>query len=60
MSEEMFSGTKSIDDRLKFNLEGLKTYFSENLKEFGNINSVVHSKEVSQIPHIKSQLRKRN
>ena len=59
MSEEMFSGTKSIDDRLKFNLEGLKTYFSENLKEFGNINSVVQFKGGQSNPTYKVSTQKR-
>ena len=59
MSEEMFSGTKSIDDRLKFNLEGLKTYFSENLKEFGNINSVVQFKGGQSNPTYKVSTQKK-
>ena len=59
MSEEMFSGTKSIDDRLKFNLEGLKTYFSENLKEFGNINSVEQFKGGQSNPTYKVSTQKK-
>ena len=59
MSEEMFSGTKSIDDRLKFNLESLKTYFSENLKEFGNINSVVQFKGGQSNPTYKVSTQKK-
>ena len=55
----MFSGTKSIDDRLKFNLEGLKTYFSENLKEFGNINSVVQFKGGQSNPTYKVSTQKK-
>ena len=59
MSEEMFSGTKPIDDRFKFNLEGLKTYFSENLKEFGNINSVVQFKGGQSNPTYKVSTQKK-
>ena len=59
MSEEMFSGTKSIDDRLKFNLEGLKTYFSENLKEFGNIITVVQFKGGQSNPTYKISTQKK-
>ena len=55
----MFSGTKSIDDRLKFNLEGLKTYFSENLKEFGNIITVVQFKGGQSNPTCKISTQKK-
>ncbi len=40
MNKEIFAGTKEVEGRLRFNEEGLKDWFGENIKEFGDIISI--------------------
>ena len=38
--DDLFSGTKAVDQKLKFDEQGLHEWFSKNLSEFGSIEKI--------------------
>ena len=38
--DDLFSGTKAVDQKLKFDEQGLHDWFSKNLSEFGSIEKI--------------------
>ena len=38
--DDLFSGTKAVDQKLRFDEQGLHEWFSKNLSEFGSIEKI--------------------
>ena len=38
--DDLFSGTKAVDQKLKFDEQGLHDWFSKNISEFGSIEKI--------------------
>ena len=54
--DDLFSGTKAVDQKLKFDEQGLHEWFSKNLSEFGSIEKLNNLKVANPIPLTKLQL----
>ena len=51
--DDLFSGTKAVDQKLKFDEQGLHDWFSKNLSEFGSIEKL-NNLEVANQSHLQN------
>ena len=60
LMDDLFSGTKAVDQKLRFDEQGLHEWFSKNLSEFGSIEKIEQFKGGQSNPTYKITIANKN